>query len=197
MRLQHPSTTTLELAPQWDGLSNSRPGSALRFFQPLSGFQADSSFVALFHATAVRVSPFRVFPSQESPTLSGQANSPVVIHQRAVTTPTRDHDTFGFTYSHAFARLHGSPVTGIRSCLSTSRSSLPDRHLDHEWAKPLRFASFTYFEALILSRVRSRRRELPRDRRSILSWATAPLKFFPRHLGISNPPGVPSSWPTT
>jgi len=121
MRLQHPSTTTLELAPQWDGLSNSRPGSALRFFQPLSGFQADSSFVALFHATAVRVSPFRVFPSQESPTLSGQANSPVVIHQRAVTTPTRDHDTFGFTYSHAFARLHGSPVTGIGPRLSTGQ----------------------------------------------------------------------------
>jgi len=98
-----------------------RPGSALRFFQPLSGFQADSSFVALFHATAVRVSPFRVFPSQESPTLSGQASSLAVIHSRAVTTPTRGHDTFGFTYSRAFAQSHGSPVTGIGPCLSTSQ----------------------------------------------------------------------------
>jgi len=39
------------------------PGSALRFFEPLSGFLADPSFVALFHATTVPGIP----PSETSP----------------------------------------------------------------------------------------------------------------------------------
>jgi hypothetical protein len=55
----------LELAPFEVG-RHFHLGSTLRFFQPLSGFLADSSFAALFHAaTVIGIPPFRVFPSQE------------------------------------------------------------------------------------------------------------------------------------
>jgi hypothetical protein len=59
-----PSTTSLGLAP-YEAARHSRLGSALRLSQPLSGFLANPSFVALFRATAVRgIPPFRGFPSQ-------------------------------------------------------------------------------------------------------------------------------------
>jgi hypothetical protein len=58
-------------------------GSVLRLFQPLNGFLASSSFVALFHATAVRGSPFRVFPSQKSCSPLEDTCSLAVIHRRA------------------------------------------------------------------------------------------------------------------
>jgi hypothetical protein len=59
-------------------------GSALRFSQPLSGFLANPSFVALFRATSVPgTPPFRVFPSQKSPASLEAAYSLTVIHRRA------------------------------------------------------------------------------------------------------------------
>jgi len=57
-----PSTTSLGLAPCEAGY-HSRPGSALRFSQPPSGFPADPSFAALFHAATVP----GVLPSESSP----------------------------------------------------------------------------------------------------------------------------------
>jgi hypothetical protein len=70
-----PLTTTPELAP-YEMECQLHFGSALRFFQPLSGFVANSSFVALFRATTVWGSPFRVFPSQESRTSFKAAFAP-------------------------------------------------------------------------------------------------------------------------
>jgi len=48
-----PTTASLRLAPNGAGCSKPTPGSALRFFQPPSGFPADPSFAALFHAATV------------------------------------------------------------------------------------------------------------------------------------------------
>jgi hypothetical protein len=60
-----PSTVSPGLAP-CEAARHSRLGSALRLSQPLSGFLAHPSFVALFRATTVPgIPPFRGFPSQE------------------------------------------------------------------------------------------------------------------------------------
>jgi hypothetical protein len=57
-----PRAVSLELAPSGAG-RQSRPGSAHRFSQPLSGFLARPSFAALSHAATVLGSP----PSEPSP----------------------------------------------------------------------------------------------------------------------------------
>jgi hypothetical protein len=103
-----PSTTSLGLAPCEAGYQ-SHPGSALRLSQPPSGFLADPSFAALFHAATVP----GVLPSESSPRrnrapLSRPRCSLVVIHPRAGRRPL-DLVTAGFPDSHAFTRSPGSP----------------------------------------------------------------------------------------
>jgi hypothetical protein len=103
-----PTTTSLGLAPCEAGY-HSRPGSALRLSQPLSGFLADPSFAALFRAATVP----GVLPSESSPRrnrapLSRPRCSLVVIHPRA----GRRHLNLvaaGFTDFHAFTQLPGFP----------------------------------------------------------------------------------------
>jgi hypothetical protein len=88
----------------------SRLGSALRLSQPLSGFLAHPSFVALFRATTVPgIPPSEFFPSQRSRTPLEAAGSLAVIHRRAVarwTSPFADR----FPDFHAFTRSPGSSV---------------------------------------------------------------------------------------
>jgi hypothetical protein len=87
LRFPVPSTASPARAPCEAG-RHLRLGSALRLSQPLSGFLASASFVALFHATASSWDPpFRVFPSQRARTPLGATCSPAVIHQRSEVAP--------------------------------------------------------------------------------------------------------------
>jgi hypothetical protein len=162
-------------------------GSALGLFQPRSGFLAGPSFAALFHAATVRgVSPFRGFPSQKSRTPLGATCSLAVIHRRAKRTPPGPcHRRF-----HRLPRSRA--VAGLPRRLWTPFSPSRRNASRSSWiqeTEPFRSASFTYFGALLLLRVRSRRRELPlADGRS--SPEFSPLQGFLRpHPGSSNPPG--------
>ncbi len=88
------------------------------------------------------------------------------------------------------ARSRGSLVPRpARSSLSTRRSAPPGRSGPRR-AKPPRSAGFTHFEALFLRRVRSRRPELPRSRRPLLSWSSSPLKPSPPTPGTRDPPAA-------
>ena len=103
------------------------------------------------------VSPFRVFPSQESRAPLEAALLPCG-HPPACWTPPPGSFTVGFPDAHAFARLPGSP----------DDYRLPFHAPKHASRSPWtqatvidRSASFTHFEALILLRVRSRQPGLP------------------------------------
>jgi len=101
--------------------------------------------------------PFRAFPSYESRTSLEAACSLVVIHLRSKCA-ARGLITSGFPDTHAHAQQPGS----------SGGYELPFHAPKHaSWSPwtPLdgftRPASFTYFEALFLLRVRSRRAGLP------------------------------------
>jgi hypothetical protein len=127
---------------------------------PLSGFLADSSFAALFHAATVRgVLPAECSPHGNRVPLSRSLCSQAVIHRRAETLlPGSCHRRFR-RLPRFWAQLPGSPADyGFPFHAPRCASRSP-------WiqaAEPLRSASFIRFEALILPRVRSRRPELPR-----------------------------------
>jgi len=137
------------------GGTSTPPGSTLRLSQPHSGFLASPSFVALFRATTVpRILPSEISPRFESRTPLEAALLPCgyppacrTVIFRALSPP-----------------VSTTPALTRRSLLPPSTmSSLftpPEGHASRSlWArriKPIRSASFTRFEALILSRVRSR-----------------------------------------
>jgi hypothetical protein len=129
------------------------PGSALRFSQPLSGFLASASFVALFHATASSWDPpFRVFPSQRARTPLGATYSLAVIHQRSETHHSR-------TCCPRFRRrprLHAVAwfPRGLWAPFPQTECSLPGCPGSRTAKRP-RPASFTCFEVLFPLRIRS------------------------------------------
>jgi hypothetical protein len=129
---------------------------------PLSGFLADPSFAALFHAATVPgiPLPFRVFPSQKSRTPLGATCSLAVIHQRAGALLPGPCCRRFRRRPRFLAQLPDSPADyGLPFHAPKHASRSP-------WvqaAESLRSASLTRFEALILLRVRSHRLELPRD----------------------------------
>jgi len=127
---------------------------------PLSGFLADSSFAALFHAATVPgVLPPEVSPHGNRAPLSRPLLLPCGypptcwnVASWTLSPPVSPTPTL-------LAQLPGSPDDyGLPFHAPRCASRSP-------WiqaAEPLRSASFTRFEALILPRVRSRRPELPR-----------------------------------
>jgi hypothetical protein len=161
-------------------------GSALRFSQPLSGFLADPSFVALFHAINRSWDPpFRAFPSRRSRTPLGAAGSLAVIHRRAWTRRASSFAS-GFTDVHAFTRLPGSPDDyglPFRAPRRTSRSS---------WTPPDGTALFRQLHLL--------RSFLPFARPFLQRWVAPPPQavalgflplrsFAPPTPRILDPPG--------
>ena len=78
-----PFNDILGLAPVWDGLFHSRPGAALRFSQPLSGFSKLEFHGLVSCRNRSWASPFRAFPSQRSCTPLEATGSLAVIHRRA------------------------------------------------------------------------------------------------------------------
>jgi hypothetical protein len=127
---------------------------------PLSGFLADSSFAAVFHAATVRgVLPAEVSPRGNRAPLS-----------RPLLLPCGHPPTCWNAASRTL-----SPSVSPTPTLLTQLPGFPDdygfpfhaprRASRSPWiqaAEPLRSASFIRFEAFILPRVRSRRPELPR-----------------------------------
>jgi hypothetical protein len=136
-----------------------RLGSALRFSQPLSGFPATRSFVALFHATAVPgILPSEPFPRKERAPLSrpllpcsyplpcGNA-PPEILSLKVSPTPTPSRSCL-------------APPPTMES-LSTNKRSLPGLP-GSRTMKPLPSASFTCFEVFFPLRIRSHQLELLR-----------------------------------
>jgi len=102
-----PTTAPLALAPCEAGF-HPHLGSALRFSQPLSGFLASSSFVALFHATAVPgIPPSESSPRKNRAPLSRPLCSHVVIH-RVLKRSRSVLIAAGFLDSHALTQLPDS-----------------------------------------------------------------------------------------
>jgi len=103
-----PSTTSLRQAPY--GWAVQHPtGSARGLSQPLSGFLANPSFAALFHAATVPGVP----PSESSPHRNrAPLSRPLTPLRSSTNVPTRRLSHLiaaGFLDSHAFTRLPDSP----------------------------------------------------------------------------------------
>jgi hypothetical protein len=108
LRFPVPLTTSPGLAP-CEAARHFRPGSALRLSQPLSGFLAGPSFVALSRATTVcGIPPFRGFPSPEIACPSRGSMAPLQSSTSVQRRTTRDLVAAGFADARAFARLPGS-----------------------------------------------------------------------------------------
>jgi hypothetical protein len=164
-----------------------RLGSALRFSQPLSGFPATRSFVALFHATTVPgILPSELSPRRERAPLSrpllpcsypptcGNA-PPGTLLPKVSPTPTPSR-----------SRLDPPPTM---DSLSTDESLLPGRP-GSLTAKPLRSASFTCFEVFFPLQVRSHQTELLRPG-GRCSPGFPPLQsFLSYHASSSRPARV-------
>jgi len=118
-----PSTTSLVLAP-CEVTCHVHPGSALRLFQPLSGFVASSSFAALFRAATVR----GVLPSEVSPRRNrAPLSRPLAPLWSFTDVLRRTHScliTAGFPDAHTRRRSCLVPPTTMRS-LFTHRGALP------------------------------------------------------------------------
>jgi len=85
-------------------------GSALRFSQPLSGFPAHPSFVALFRATTVPgILPSELFPREDRLPLS-RPLAPLQLSTDVLKRADRRLVAAGFTDVHAFTRLPGFPT---------------------------------------------------------------------------------------
>jgi hypothetical protein len=131
------------------------------------------------------------FPLARIAVTSRPASFPAVIHRRAISDTVM---ALTRMVSATPARSRGccaSPRDGCRRCLFTSSHPLSNRQPGPWRLASLRLASFTCFEAFFLLRVRSRRDELPRRRRSILSWASSPLECSLSHLGNLQPDRCP------
>jgi hypothetical protein len=184
LKLSVPSTVSLAQAPYGAG-RQTHPGSARRFSQPLSGFQANSSFAALFHAATVP----GILPSECSPRenraplsrpLASLWSSTSVLNRTA-----QDLITAGFPDSHTCARLPCSPddyelpfVTPKRASRSPWVSN--DGTDSFRQLHPLR-SLYPPASPFASARVAP-------NRRSLLSWVSAPPEHSPSTPWILYPP---------
>jgi hypothetical protein len=184
LKLSVPPTASLAQAPYEAG-RQTHLGSARRISQPLSGFQANSSFTALFRAATVP----GILPSECSPHENRAPLSRPLAPLRSSTSvqkrTAQDLITVGFPDSHTYARLPCSPndyelpfVTPKRASRSpwvsndgtdSFRQLHPLRSLDPPMSP---FASV---------------RVAP-NRRSLLSWVSAPPEHSPFTPWILDPP---------
>jgi hypothetical protein len=163
LRFLLPPTTSLGLAPYEAGSGPFPP----RFHSqacppcgrlPLSGFLAGPSFAALFHAATVPgILPSESFPHSSRAPLSGP-HAPLQLSTDVLRRCCQDLVTAGFLDARALTRLPDSP-DDYRFPFHAPRHA--SRSPWVQAAEPSRSASFTYFEAFILLRVRSRYRGLP------------------------------------
>jgi hypothetical protein len=165
---------------------HSHLGSARRFSQPLSGFLANPSFAALFHAATVPgILPSECFPRRDRVPLSWPPCSLVVIRRRALASCSRPY----YHRFHRLPRFHAvawipTAATGFHSM---NRSPFPG-HPGPRTAEPPRPASFTDFEASIPLRVRSCPNQVAPVWRPILSWVSSPPESSPTAPWVLDPP---------
>jgi len=139
--------------------------------------------------------PFRAFPSRKSRPLSRPPAplqlstnvpecSPWAVSPLVSPTPT-------------LSRSRLDPPTA-KDSLSVSRSPRPGRP-GHQAEEPLVSASFAYFEALILPRIRSLVPRVSPRHRPILSWVFPSLKPSPTAPRVLHPPKPqgPKRWPSS
>ena len=128
--------------------------------------------------------PSECSPHRNREPLSVPTSSHAVIHQRAETHLPGPYCR-PFHQTPTLSRDGLAPRTTM-SPLSTHRSTLPES--PGSWAaEPPRSASFTYFEAFLLLRVRSHPGRVAPNRRPILSWVSAPLESSPPTPRILRP----------
>jgi len=126
----------------------SLPGSALGFFEPLSGFLAGLSFAALFRAATVPgIPPSELFPHEDR----GALSRPLAPWQLSTDLRRRVVPRRSPLVSPTSALSRGClvPPTTMDS-FSTDRGPFPSRP-GLDTASSPRTASFTYFEALFPS----------------------------------------------
>jgi hypothetical protein len=175
LRFPVPSTASPARAPYEAGC-HLRLGSALRLSQPLSGFLASASFVALFHATASSWDPpFRVFPSQRARTPLEAACSLAVIHQRSEThRPTSYRPRFRrrprFHAVAWFPRELWAPFPQTECLLPGCPGS--------RTVKRTHPASFTCFGALFPLRIRSYSAQVAPNRAADTLLGFSPSRAF-------------------
>jgi hypothetical protein len=180
-----PSAACLERAP-YELACHDRLGSALRLSQPLSGFLAGSRFVALFHATAVPgILPSELFPHEDHVPLS----RPLAPLQLSTSVPNRAAHRRSLRVSPTSTLSRGclDPLEAM-DFLFPRRGLVPGRPGLCS-AKPLRFASFTYFGALFPPRDRTPNFGLPLGCWPFLSWCSSPSKRSPSTPWTLDPPG--------
>lgn len=174
----------LALAPCGAGF-HPRPGSALRFFQPLSGFPASSSSTALFHAATVpEVPPSERSPRRNRAPLSGPL-APLPLSTDVPRAPTSGLSRPVSADARDRSRLPGFPGT-LWSSFQLAEANLPVLLAPGERNRVFR----------PLHRLRS---FLPPaspfttawvapPRRPLLSWTSALLKSSPPVPRILDPP---------
>jgi hypothetical protein len=171
-----PSTVSLGRAPCGAGC-HAHPGSARRFSQPLSGFLANPSFAALFHAATVPgIPPSELSPRRGRLPLSGQLGFPAVIHRRAETrrpTPCRPwfHRRPRRSASAWIPQRLWAPFPPAEARFPVPLGAEPRDRL----VPP---ASPTSKRPSLFESVRDRS-ESPRSDRPMLSWVSAPLESSP------------------
>jgi hypothetical protein len=168
---------------------HSRPGSAPRLSQPLSGLLASSSSTALFRAATVPGLPsFRseLSPRKRSRTPLGAAYSPAVIHRRAETRPPGIRYTAVVSPTPALTRSRLDPP---RTRVPFQRASSPPGRPGSRVAEPPRSASFTCFEVFVPPASPFAPPRASPGRRPMLSWLSPSTAFSAYASGPHDPPG--------
>jgi len=174
-----------QVSPAWRGLPISPSGSALGFFEPLSGFLADLSFAALFRAATVPgIPPPELFPHEDRGALSSppaplqlstDVRRRVVLRRSSLVSPTS-------TLSRGCL---APPAT--MDFFSTDQGPLPSRP-GLCAASSSRSARFTYFEASSPREFATIVFGLPLGRWPLLSWCLPLRSFLLPRLGSSTRP---------
>jgi len=121
----------------WDGLFHSRPGSALRFSQPLSGFSKLEFHGLVSCRNRSWASPFRAFPSRRSCTPSEVTFAPLRLSTDVLDTSATPPCHHRFPRRPRFRRSCLVPPAAMGS-LSTSRGPLPVRPGHAHLSRPFR-----------------------------------------------------------
>jgi hypothetical protein len=178
MRSSRPSTAS-SCKPHNEAGCRAHSGSALRFSQPLSGFLANSSSTALFRAATVRDRNLQSIPLN-----NGRAPLPRPLASLLLSTGvqnTRRPRPYCLRFPrppHPKVQKPGFP--GDYRLPFHRRETCFPVTLGQNQRTRVRSASFTNCEAFIpLSSPFTTIRVAP-NRRSLLSWRSAPLKFVPQ-----------------
>jgi hypothetical protein len=179
-----PPTVSLAQAPYAVG-RQTHPGSARRFSQPLSGFQANTSFAVLFRtATVPGILPSECSPRENRAPLS-RPLAPLQLSTSVLNRTAQDLITAGFPDSRTCARSPCSPDDYELPFVTPKRASRSP------WVSNDGTDSFRQLHPLRsldppTSPFTSAR--VAPEGRSLLSWVSAPPEHSPSTPRFLNPP---------